>query len=354
MDVLVIHAGFGQGHRKAAHAVADAIGAGYYDLLDFTHPLIKKIYSASYLITTQHFPYLWQAAFTSTKNNFISFCLCKLHKIIFSSFFTFLRKSKPKIVIITHFFISDLLSHIKDELKIKTISVITDLRVHPLWVHKCIDYYFVALDATKEDLIQSGVAKDKIFSGFVPLREGFLRQSSKEYLQEKFNLGERPAITFVSSLRGKFPFLKESLDTLLKGFNIFVIYGRNKKLKQYLEDLNSPHIRFFPFYEEIWDLMSLSSVVITKPGGLTVFEGIYKRKPFVFTHYIPGQEKENMDVLINYGVAKFVRNKDELIEAVDYFKREYEQLQQKYPLDIKGIKEPLQDLIRTGLSADKR
>ncbi len=347
---MVIHAGFGEGHRKAAHAVADAVGAGYHDLLDFTHPLIKKIYSASYLITTQHFPYLWKAAFTSTKNNFISFCLHKLHKIIFASFFAYLRKNRPKIVIITHFFISDLLGLLKDELKIKTISVITDLRVHPLWVHKCIDYYFVALDITKDDLIRSGVAKERIFSGFVPLREGFLKPVSKEHLQEKFGLKERPVITFVSSIRGKFPFLKEALNTLLKEFNIFIIYGRNEKLKDYLEDLNSPYIRFFPFYEEIWDLMSMSSLIITKPGGLTVFEGMYKRKPFVFTHYIPGQEKENMDVLMNYGIAKFAASKNELIAAIDYFKNESEQLQKNYPLDIKSIKEPLQDLIRTNLA----
>ena len=35
---------------------------------------------------------------------------------------------------------------------------------------------------------------------------------------------------------------------------------------------------------------------------MTVFEGIYKTTPFVFTHYIPGQEKQNMDLLVEKGV----------------------------------------------------
>ena len=352
MDVLVVHAGFGEGHKKAAHAVSDAVGGNECDLLDFCTPLIKKIYSASYLFTTQHIPCLWQVAFTSAKHDFLSSWLSRLHKKIFSRFFSYLHKDKPRVIVITHFFASDLIALVKDELNVKTISIVTDLRVHPLWVNKAIDHYFVALDITKNDLIKLGVNKDKITAGFVPLRDGFLADTSRESLQKKFYLGMRPSILFVSSLRGRFPFFKKSLQTLLKDFNIFIIYGRNKRLRKYLERLESPYIRFFPFYEQMWDLMSLSSVVIAKPGGLTVFEGIYKRKTFIFTHYIPGQEKENMDLLIRRGVAKFVRNKEELISAVKYFKEKEESLRKKYPIEVKNIREPLKNLIQTCLSAD--
>jgi len=352
MDVLVVHAGFGEGHKKAARAIADAIGAKECDLLDFSSPFIKRIYSASYLFTTQYFPYLWQTAFASTKSDFFSSWLNRLHRRTFSSLFTYLRKHKPKIIITTHFFASNLLGFIKYELNFKAISIITDLRVHPLWVNKCIDYYFVALDTTKRDLIKLGVRGDRITTGFVPVRKGFLKKLSEQELQKKFYLRARPSIMFVSSLRGRFPFFKKSVKSLLKNFNIFVIYGRNKKLRRYLESIGSPYIRFFSFYDEIWDLVSLSFVIIAKPGGLTVFEGIYKRKPFIFTHYIPGQEKENMDLLISYGVAKFVRNEDELIAAINYFKNKQDQLKEKYPLEVKNIKEPLQNLIQTCLAAD--
>jgi len=350
--ILVVHAGFGEGHKKAAHAVADAVGGAECDLLDFSSPLIKKIYSASYLFTTQYFPYLWQVAFTSTKHDFFSFCLNKIHQKIFSRFFSYLRKSKPKVIVITHFFASDLIALVKKELDIKTISIVTDLRVHPLWVNESVDHYFVALDITKNDLIRLGVGKDKITSGFVPLRDGFLADTPKDNLQKKFSLGIRPSILFVSSLRGKFPFFKKSLQNLLKDFNVFIIYGRNKRLKKYLEHLDSPYVRFFPFYEQIWDLMSLSSIVIAKPGGLTVFEGIYKKKAFIFTHYIPGQEKENMDLLIRQGVAKFVRSKEELISAINYFRDKEDKLREDYPIEVKDIREPLKNLIQTCLSAD--
>ena len=345
-NVLVIHAGFGEGHKKAAHAVADAIGASTCDLLDFTFPFIKKIYSASYLITTQHFPYLWQAAFLSTKNIFFSLLVNWINARLFSSFFKYLKQENPKAIIVTHFFVSDLIGIKKQELETKLFSLITDLRVHPLWFNKGVDYYFVALDETKRDLLKLGVRGDKIATGFVPLRQGFLRSSSRQTLLKKFSLSDRPTILFVSSLRGRFPFLQESIAQLTENFNLFIIYGKNKRLKEQLESLNSAHVRFFPFYEEIWDLMSLSSVIITKPGGLTVFEGIFMKKYFAFTHYIPGQEKENMDILVKHGVAKFVQNAGELIEAINYFSQEANKVNKIYSLEVQDVARSLEDLIQ--------
>ena len=95
-----------------------------------------------------------------------------------------------------------------------------------------------------------------------------------------------------------------------------------------------------------WELFFLSSVIITKPGGLTVFEGIFMRKPFIFSHYIPGQEKGNMDVLIGNDVARFARNADELLDAVDYFKEKSTALMGDYPLRIGDIRSKMGERAR--------
>lgn len=347
--VLIIYASFGEGHKKGAYALSEVINSPCKDLLDFSHPLIKKIYALSYIIITQYFPHFWQAAFfLAGKKSFFSLVNAG-HKRIFSSFLKYLKETKPAVIIATHFFPLHLGAIVRDELNIKLISIITDLRVHPLWVNRHIDYYFAALDITKDDLFKLGVEEKKVITGFVPLRKGFLKEFSKGLLREKFNLDSKPVIIFISSLRGKLPFFKESIDIFLGDFNIFVIYGRNKKLGRYLKNKNSVHIQPFFFHEEIWELISLSSVIITKPGGLTVFEGIYKKKPFIFTHYIPGQEKENMDLLTGRGVAKFVRNRDELIKAVYYFEKKSGELSENYPLEIKDINQPLNDLVQNRL-----
>ena len=181
--------------------------------------------------------------------------------------------------------------------------------------------------------------------GFVPLREGFLKAIPLESLRKKFYLGPRPSLIFVSSSRGRFPYLKKSIQILLKDFNIFFIYGRNLKLKKHLEKLNSPHIRLFSFYDKIWELIYASSLIVSKPGGMTIFEGLYKKKPFVFTHYIPGQEKGNMKLLIKEGIAKFVRGRKQLVKAIYYFNQISNKLRDNYPLEVKDIRKPLSSLI---------
>ncbi|MCK5392882.1 MAG: hypothetical protein KAI91_00990 [Candidatus Omnitrophica bacterium] len=344
--VLIVYASFGEGHKKAAYALSGSIESTCKDLLDFTHPIIKKIYSLSYMLVTQHLSALWRITFFIAKGSLFSFSINKVHKFIFFSLFRYLKETRPKIVVVTHFFPSSLISIVKEKFNIKLISVVTDLRVHPLWVDKCVDTYFVALSITKNDLIKLGIDANKIISGYVPLREGFIKNYSVERLRNKFKVGARPSIIFVSSLRGRFPFLKVSIEKFIKKFNIFVIYGKNNELKQYLEKNRSSNLRAFSFYEEIWELFFLSSVIITKPGGLTIFEGIYNRKPFIFTHYIPGQEKENMDLLIKHGIAKFVRNESELIEAIKCFGKKSDDIRDNYPIKIEDIRLPFIELIQ--------
>ena len=345
--IVIVYASFGEGHRKGAEALKYLPDSSICDLLDFTNPLLRKIYSLGYLIITQYFPFLWRILFFFAKIKFFASCLDKTHRWIFSAFFKYLEKNRPKIIIVTHFFPSSLISSIKRKINFKVISVITDLRVHPLWVAGCVDHYFAALEVTKQDLINLGVAKSKITTGFVPLRVGFLKDIPLEFLHKKFHLSLRPSLIFVSSSRGRFPYLEKSIQTLLKSFNIFLIYGRNLKLKKHIEKLNSPHIRLFSFYDEIWELICASSLIVSKPGGMTIFEGLYKKKPFVFTHYIPGQEKENMKLLVKEGIAKFARGPKQLTEAICYFNQIGSKLRNNYPIEVKDIGKPLSSLIES-------
>jgi len=343
--ILITYASFGEGHKSAAFALRDSLGSECHDLLDFTHPVLKHIYSKGYTIITHNFICIWRILYFFAKKNIFSFLLDRFHQRIFSSYIKHLKETKPKVIIVTQFFPASLIAAVKEELGIKIICIVTDLRVYPLWVNKFIDYYFTTLDITKKDLYDLGVAPSKVVSGYTPIRKGFIEKTPKSDLYKKFGLKEKPTILFMASSRGKLPYLKAVLPDLLDDFNLFIIYGRNKRLKKYLQNLNSPNIRYFSFYAEIWDLISLSSIIVTKPGGLTVFEGIYKHKPFIFTTYIPGQEKENMDVLIKAGIARFIHSKSQFIKAVEHFQKKEVSLNDNYPFEIDDIHEIISEAI---------
>lgn len=345
MKTLLIHASFGEGHKKAALALQDFLDAPCKDLLEFCHPIIREIYSSGYTCITDYFPQLWKLLFFSTCNRVIDAWLEVLHRFLFSSFFKYLRDSRPNVIITTHFFAYPFVSKLKEELQLKVVSVVTDLHAHPLWAHEVVDYYIVAAKETKNDLIAQGIDEHKIISGYVALREGFLTESDKNALRKKFSLDERPCLLFVSSRRGKFPYLKAALPHLCRTFNVLVIYGDNLGLKKNLEKCRQKSLKLFPFYENIWEFFDLCSIVITKPGGLTIFEALYKKKMFVFTHYIPGQEKQNMELLHKYGLGKFVRSSKEMIDAIEHLARQQTSLNGSYPLCVKDIRTIIKETI---------
>ncbi|MDD5195942.1 MAG: hypothetical protein PHQ96_09790 [Candidatus Omnitrophica bacterium] len=202
VKTLLIHASFGEGHKKAATSLEDFLQAPCKDLLDFCHPVIKEIYSSGYTIITDYLPQIWKLLFFSTRNKNLDYALELLHQILFASFFKYLRQTRPNVIVATHFFAYPFVYRLKKELNLKVIAIVTDLRAHPLWAHPVVDSYIVATQETKNDLIAYGIPQDKIISGYVSLREGFLEKSDTANLRKKFSLDARPCLLFVSSRRG--------------------------------------------------------------------------------------------------------------------------------------------------------
>jgi processive 1,2-diacylglycerol beta-glucosyltransferase len=62
--------------------------------------------------------------------------------------------------------------------------------------------------------------------------------------------------------------------------------------------------------------MSISDVVITKPGGLTTSESLASHLPLIIINPIPGQEEENAEFLEQYGCGVWLKKIDEAKEII--------------------------------------
>ena len=60
------------------------------------------------------------------------------------------------------------------------------------------------------------------------------------------------------------------------------------------------------------ELMAISDLVITKPGGLTSSEALAMGKPLFILNPIPGQEAANSDFLLERGAAGKVNRVEDL------------------------------------------
>ena len=97
---------------------------------------------------------------------------------------------------------------------------------------------------------------------------------------------------------------------------LIVVCGNNKALKNQLDHLNQINLKTFGFVEDIHELFKVATIMITKPGGITLSEALCVQLPVVLFKPMPGQEKENALFFKERGAAMIVQNRDELINQV--------------------------------------
>ena len=71
------------------------------------------------------------------------------------------------------------------------------------------------------------------------------------------------------------------------------------------------NVQVLGYTNQVPELMSVSDLVVTKPGGLTITESLASGLPIVAINPIPGQEEENAEFLEKAGVAVWLRKHDE-------------------------------------------
>ena len=73
--------------------------------------------------------------------------------------------------------------------------------------------------------------------------------------------------------------------------------------------------------------MSVSDLVITKPGGLTTTESLASGLPIIVINPIPGQEEENAEFLEKNGVAVWIKKDDNIEDELYKILNSEEKLQ---------------------------
>jgi len=322
---IIFYASCGEGHKKIAYGLKEKLNISAYDILDYCPSFFKLFYSKGYSFIVQKAIFLWKILFDLSKNRFFLKFIYLWHRIIFKKFIKFLSSSGFRVIISTHFFIPPLIGLIKKEKSFKNIVIITDFGVHPIWKEKSVDLYFVAFSQTKDKLAQLGVEKDKIVVSGFPLRGGFFEKIDKEKLKRRFFPEDKKEILLFFNYGKNIPFLKKAIAELKKDFNIIVIYGKNK-IKEVDESL-----RLISYYEKIWELMAISLLIVTKPGGVISFEALFLKKPLIIPHFILGQEEENFKFLEKLGIAFKVNSIFELTETIYYVKNNYSSILKRFP-----------------------
>src|SRR5207245_3881339 len=103
------------------------------------------------------------------------------------------------------------------------------------------------------------------------------------------------------------------LDKVERALQIVVVTGRNQELRRQLAAQDRKHpTDVLGFASNMHELMAISDLIISKPGGLTSSEALALGKPLFILNPIPGQEAANSDFLLERGAAIKVNRVEDL------------------------------------------
>ena len=103
---------------------------------------------------------------------------------------------------------------------------------------------------------------------------------------------------------------------------IIAISGKNEKMKAAFEKVVSKYqsqnsVLVFEYTSQVPEFMSISDLVVTKPGGLTTTESLASHLPMVIINPIPGQEEKNAKFLVKNGIAIWIKKDDNVAEILE-------------------------------------
>lgn len=339
MKILVTYVSAGSGHKRIAESITAYLKSNFsqhdiqiFDALDYTNLFLKKSYSGLYNFLVKYAKWAWWACFWFTDAKWLYLLSKPLmfisHRLTTAGFAKFLIKQNADIIISTHFLPSEIASFLKRSKRINSLlaTVITDYGVHSYWIHSHTDLYAVASTATGDILISKGVEKQHIRITGLPVEDKFVIAHDRKNICGRLGIkeGEFTALIMTGSF-GMGP-IKEVARCLEGKAQLLVVCAKNQRLFKQLKDLNLKDVKVFGFISNVYELMAVSDIIITKPGGSTVSEILAMGLVPVFISAIPGQEYENARVLAEHGIGNTPANIKELESLVLDYKAHPEKL----------------------------
>jgi processive 1,2-diacylglycerol beta-glucosyltransferase len=330
--ILVLHTSVGGGIRATAENVAEQLeNSGRYEVRNYdTEKVETGAYSSAirslYLAILDHFSSLWGFLYDSRivlgltlplRKFFASFKYKKVLQI--------LREFQPAIVISTGVVPSGIMAYIKSKgwYRGQLVIVFSDYHLQRFWLYREADFYICNIREQMEGLQKLGVPKSKIGLTGTMIAEKFTRQIARDSALSELKMLTSVPLVLVGGAGRARTSTKEVFLQLLrspKSFQVAVICGNNRELKEELSKITAPGphpVKILGFVANMETWMSAAKVLVYKTGGPSMAEAVVKKLPIVFVDVRPGHEQKNLEYLVDHGLGQYARIPREAVFMVE-------------------------------------
>jgi processive 1,2-diacylglycerol beta-glucosyltransferase len=316
--VLFISAPVGAGHIKAAESIAsamhqqDRVETKMANVFDFFNPYIGQAILSIYLKILKIFPKLYGMIYGWGNESHLALLGRQLvSRYLAKNMERYILDYSPAVIVCTHATPAGLVAYLMkhNRINIPVVVVITDFVVHRLWIYPEIKHYIVANEDMRESLIKSNVESTCTKVMGIPVDEKFSCLLDKEKILSKFGFAsDVKTVLIMGGGAGILPMdnILLACDAITIPLQIIVVTGNNKTMYKKICSLE-PKLRnkvlILGYVNYVNELMAISDLIISKPGGMTCAETLCSGLPMLIYQPIPGQEEANTNYLIAHNVA---------------------------------------------------
>ncbi len=319
--ILLMYITKHSGHHRASVAVEEAVRqlAPQAEILNvdafqYFNPILARVVDRTYMSVIRNAPEIWDYLYDNPKVATRSQAFRRfLHRCDSPKLRELLDQFRPTAIACTQAFPCGVTADYKKTAGLSTplYAILTDFVPHNYWLHdhEQITAYMVASPVSQTWLERSGVPSARIRDVGIPIEPKFAGASDGVRLRDTLALDpQQPMILVMGGGQGLGPIeeMVQALDALPQPFQMVVATGVNTKLQHRLSKAAprfSRRVVVLGHVPYIPELMSVATLLVTKPGGLPTAEALAKHLPMVVVDPIPGQEVKNIQFLLEHQAA---------------------------------------------------
>jgi UDP-N-acetylglucosamine:LPS N-acetylglucosamine transferase len=337
--ILIISSDTGGGHRSAAAAIVAGIesfvkGESYavrvVRAVEESHHLAAKLVALyNWLLRNkQH----WMKYYYWLINRFRPETREFFHSRSIGYVRELFRRWCPHIVVSVHPLTQHIFARVLKELglaeRIPLVTVVTDpyYGFWKGWACDDVTLYLVASDEARQQLIDYGIAPERIKVSGMPVHPkfSFPGDDAARVARTALGLDAEKFTVFVNAGWEGGGNIPEIFRELVRGeLDVQAIFlaGKNQALKSEAESIAGEAkfpIKVIGYSEEVEQLMRAANVMISKLGGLTTFEALSCRVPIIadaITEPMP-QEAGTLNLIVKSGAAVMLQHASDVVPVV--------------------------------------
>lgn len=337
--ILVITAGFGEGHNTAAHSLAEALASKspqaevrVADPLMEASPRLTKSARWTYLKMINHLPEVWEQVYRFTDasdraqhgKGWLAPAARHLRSLVDGFHPDAVVTSYPLYL----GFWEDLYGA-DDSAPCPFYVLVTDsITINGVWARGLADAWFVTDSHTLSRMTDLGVPEDRVVVTGFPVSPRF-HQLPREIAPPGSGRPCRVLFFPIGSRHRTRRMLREFAALPADpAWELTVVLGRQKDRLKALVDAEMKaanlldKVAIVGWTREIPELMASHHLVVGKAGGATVHEARTAARPFIIHYIVPGQEEGNRRLLEVEGGGCLAAGPGELQAAWDQMARD--------------------------------